>query len=154
MSYLINISWSFELNFSKWLAKKLERTYCFQKILCATSRAEIAPNSPITKRFLAGSLSDKLGLYCMAGNWVGIVRVDSWPDRVKSGTGRINPRRSSLSETDRELVGHQSSTLAKVSDWEFIPNQCDPFRNLFPNQSELFRKNPKPVLIRINQRPI
>ena len=43
----------------------------------------------VIKRFLAGSLSGKLGLYCMAGNWVGIVWVDSWPDRVKSKTGRI-----------------------------------------------------------------
>ena len=43
---------------------------------CST-RVETATVSLITKRFLAGSLSDKLGLYCMDGNYVGIVRVDS-----------------------------------------------------------------------------
>ena len=40
------------------------------------TRVEIAPVISITKRFLAGSLSGKLGLYCMAGNWVGIIQVD------------------------------------------------------------------------------
>ena len=48
-----------------------------RQIAITISRVEIAPVSPITKRFLAGSLSGKLGLYCTAGNWVGIVWVDS-----------------------------------------------------------------------------
>ena len=52
-------------------------TYFYFQFAIKHTRVEIAPVSPITKRFLAGSLLGKLGLYCMAGNWVGIVRVDS-----------------------------------------------------------------------------
>ena len=47
------------------------------EIIASTSRVEIAPVSPITKKFPPGSLPGKLKLYCMAGNWVGIVRVES-----------------------------------------------------------------------------
>ena len=76
---------------------------------------EIAPVNPITKRFLAGSLPGKLGLYCMAGNWVGIVRVDSWLDPGQVGNRRNQPRMKFIvgnwSGTSRALVKYPGECL-------------------------------------------
>ena len=64
--------------------------------------------------------------------------MECWP------ASDLSQIRTSRPEPDQTIDCHEI----------FPHGQCDPFSNLFLNQSELFRINPKPVLIRINQRPI
>ena len=80
------------------------------------SRVENAPVSPITKRFLAGSLSGKLGLYCMAGNRPGWLVTRPGQVGNRQNQPRIKFIVRNWLGTSRALVKYW---LRVDSEWKF-----------------------------------
>ena len=125
------------------------------------TRVGIAPVSPITKRFLAGSLLGKLRLCCIAGNWV----ESSGLTRDRTGSSRepvvkypgeslglgiyskpMRPIQKSVSEPIRVIPNKSEASFNPYqSEGDLISMRTlNPMNPTNPNLSKLsIRMNPK-----------